>query len=76
MKKLVFLSLLLCNFFCYSQKKALQAKSVSQNISIDGKLDESAWENATVASDFITLEPDNGKAAPEAKKNRSKSFIR
>lgn len=72
MKKLVFLSLLLCNFFCYSQKKALQAKSVSQNISIDGKLDESAWENATVASDFITLEPDNGKAAPEAKKTEVK----
>lgn len=72
MKKLVFLSLFLSVFFGYSQKKALQAKSISQNISIDGKLDENAWENAVIASDFITLEPDNGKPVPEGKKTEVK----
>ncbi|WP_149208407.1 DUF5916 domain-containing protein [Flavobacterium johnsoniae] len=72
MKKLVFLSLFLSVFFGYSQKKALQAKSISQNISIDGKLDENAWENAAIASDFITLEPDNGKPVPEGKKTEVK----
>ncbi|MGN7810702.1 DUF5916 domain-containing protein [Flavobacterium sp. 22076] len=72
MKKLIFLSLFLSVFFGYSQKKALQAKSISQNISIDGKLDENAWENAAIASDFITLEPDNGKPVPEGKKTEVK----
>jgi hypothetical protein len=72
MKKLVFLSLFLSVFFGYSQKKALQAKSISQNISIDGKLDENAWQNAAIASDFITLEPDNGKPVPEGKKTEVK----
>ncbi|MCD9575918.1 DUF5916 domain-containing protein [Flavobacterium soyae] len=72
MKKLVFLTLLLSTFWCFSQKKALQAKSISQNISIDGKLNENEWENAATASDFITFEPDNGKAVPENKKTNIK----
>ena len=72
MKKIVFLSFILFSFVGYSQKKILQAKSISQNISIDGKLDESAWENAAIASDFITFEPDNGKAVPEGKKTEVK----
>lgn len=72
MKKLIFLSLFLSVFLGYSQKKALQAKSISQNISIDGKLDENAWENAAIASDFITLEPDNGKPVSKGKKTEVK----
>ena len=72
MKKLVFLSFLLSSFWCYSQKKALQAKSTSQSISIDGNLNEPAWENASTASDFVMLEPDNGKAIPQEKRTNVK----
>ena len=68
MKKVVFLYFLLCVTFGYSQKKTLQAQSTSQSIIIDGKLDETAWENAPIASDFIMFEPDNGKPIPESQK--------
>lgn len=68
MKKIVFLSLLLCNFLSHGQKKNLQAQSTLESITIDGKLDEAAWANAFSASDFIMFEPDNGKPIPETKK--------
>jgi len=68
MKNLVFLSLLLTCFLCHSQKKTLQAQTTTESISIDGKLDEAAWENAPIATNFIMFEPDNGKQIPEAKK--------
>ncbi|MDX6188931.1 DUF5916 domain-containing protein [Flavobacterium sp. Fl-318] len=72
MKNLVFFTLLLSSFWIYSQKKTLQAQQISQGISIDGKLDEPAWETATVASDFIMFEPDNGKPIPDTKKTEIK----
>ncbi|KAF2510046.1 carbohydrate binding family 9 domain-containing protein [Flavobacterium zhairuonense] len=72
MKKLVFLSLLLSVFCSYSQKKTLQAQSTAESISIDGKLDEEAWANAPIASNFIMFEPDNGKPITEAKKTEIK----
>jgi len=50
----------------------LQAKSTSQSISIDGNLNEPAWENASTASDFVMLEPDNGKAIPQEKRTNVK----
>jgi hypothetical protein len=46
--------------FGYSQKKTLQTKFITDKIEIDGKLDESIWKSAAIASDF-TFEPDNGK---------------
>ncbi|GGD13430.1 hypothetical protein GCM10011343_00650 [Flavobacterium orientale] len=45
----------------YSQKKSVQAVKTSQPIVIDGKLDESIWQEALPASDFIMFEPDNGQ---------------
>ena len=72
MKKLVFLIFLLYSSFGYSQKKTLQAQIISQSISIDGKLDEDAWANAHVASDFVMFEPDNGKAIPNPKRSEIK----
>ncbi|WP_366927238.1 DUF5916 domain-containing protein [Flavobacterium sp.] len=54
------------------QKKTLQAVSVTENISINGKLDEPIWQNAPVASDFIMFEPDNGKAIDQKKKTEVK----
>ncbi|WP_166920470.1 DUF5916 domain-containing protein [Flavobacterium poyangense] len=72
MKNLVFFTLLLSSSWIYSQKKTLQAQQISQSISIDGKLDEPAWETAAVASDFIMFEPDNGKPIPDTKKTEIK----
>jgi hypothetical protein len=72
MKKTVFLGILLSALWSYGQKKVVKAQSISQSIIIDGKLDEASWENAPIASDFIMLEPDNGKPIPETKKTNIK----
>lgn len=56
----------------YSQKKTLQAKFISENINIDGKINEEAWKTASIASDFIMFEPDNGKPISEDKKTEVK----
>jgi hypothetical protein len=68
MKKALFFILLLSTFSGYSQKKVLQTKSTSQSITIDGKLDESAWKDASIATDFVMYDPDNGKPIPEARR--------
>jgi hypothetical protein len=54
--------------FGYSQKKVLQTKFTTDNITIDGKLDESVWKSTSEASDFIMFQPDNGRPIPENKK--------
>lgn len=55
--------------FCtYGQKKTLQATYTSENISIDGKIDEESWKTAEIATDFIMFEPDNGARISEGKK--------
>ena len=60
--------LLLFSSTLYSQKKAVEAKSISEKIVINGELDENIWNSAKVATDFVMLEPDNGVAiAPEKK---------
>ncbi|MBX9808148.1 MAG: carbohydrate binding family 9 domain-containing protein [Flavobacteriaceae bacterium] len=56
----------------YSQKKTLQAKSTVENIAIDGKIDEEAWKTASIATDFIMFEPDNGEPISENKKSEVK----
>ncbi len=60
------------SFCAYSQKKNLQAKFVAENISIDGKINEEAWKTASVATDFIMYEPDNGKPISEDKRTEVK----
>ncbi|MEO6174153.1 MAG: DUF5916 domain-containing protein [Flavobacterium circumlabens] len=72
MKKLVFFTLFLSSLYSYSQKKTLQAQQILQSISIDGKLEEPEWEHATIASDFVMFEPDNGKPIPEGRKTEVK----
>jgi hypothetical protein len=52
----------------YGQKKILQTKQTSDNITIDGKIDEEIWKTTAEAKDFIMFEPDNGKPIPENKK--------
>ena len=56
----------------YSQKKTLQAKPITENITIDGKVNEKVWETAPIASDFIMFEPDNGKPISYDKKTEVK----
>ncbi|MFE3870020.1 DUF5916 domain-containing protein [Flavobacterium sp. ZS1P70] len=72
MRKLLLILVLFFSVLGHSQKKVLQTKSISENITIDGKIDEEAWKSAPVASDFIMFEPDNGKAIPENKKTEVK----
>ena len=50
------------------EKKKLHTKRISGNISIDGQLNEAEWQNAEIATDFVMLEPDNGKAIDPTKK--------
>ena len=60
-----FAFLLIC-CLAFGQKKTLQTKFTSEKITIDGKFDEQAWKTAQVATDFVMIAPDNGKAiAPE-----------
>ncbi|MBC7438385.1 MAG: carbohydrate binding family 9 domain-containing protein, partial [Flavobacterium sp.] len=75
MPKFYFLFLLFFVFFSLStvgQKKTLQAKYTSENISIDGKVSEEAWKTADNATDFIMYEPDNGKPISKSKKTNVK----
>jgi hypothetical protein len=62
------LLLLLASINVFSQKKTLEAKSISETISIDGKITENIWNSAPVATDFIMFEPDNGKPISAEKK--------
>ncbi len=68
----IFLLLFLLGFTTNAQKKKLQAKSIVGNITIDGKLDEDDWKNASIASDFVMFEPDNGKPISDSKKTEVK----
>lgn len=43
------------------QKKILKTKKISQNISIDGELNEDEWRKVLPATNFVMFEPDNGK---------------
>ncbi|MFV8335983.1 DUF5916 domain-containing protein [Flavobacterium sp. RSP29] len=64
--------LIFFGFDGFSQKKALQAKSITENLIIDGKINEKVWETASVASDFVMFEPDNGKPISSNKKTEVK----
>ena len=72
MRKSLLIFVLFFSLLGYGQKKTLQTKSISENIAIDGKIDEEAWKSAPIASDFVMFEPDNGKAIPENKKTEIK----
>ncbi|MDI1305192.1 MAG: DUF5916 domain-containing protein [bacterium] len=72
MRKLLLIITLFFSLFGYSQKKTLQTKFITDNITIDGKLDENVWKSVPVAKDFIMFEPDNGKPIAENKKTEIK----
>jgi hypothetical protein len=67
--KYFFLTFFIFVFTCgYSQKKVLQTKFTTDNITIDGKLDEVIWQSTPEATNFIMFQPDNGQPIPENKK--------
>ena len=73
-KKFVFSVVLLLNI-CLSvsqTKKSLSALKTSEKISIDADLNEISWENAEIATDFVSLEPKNGTPIPSAFKTEVK----
>lgn len=72
MKNQLLIFFLLISIFGFSQKKVLKTNFTSNNITIDGKLDESIWETTPVAENFIMFEPDNGKPIPENKRTTVK----
>ncbi|MGO4906124.1 DUF5916 domain-containing protein [Flavobacterium sp. W20_MBD1_R3] len=59
---------LISSFICFGQKKTLQTNFITDHIIIDGTLDETTWQSAAIATDFIMFEPDNGKKIPDNKK--------
>jgi hypothetical protein len=59
----VILSLFMYTGLLKAQPKITQALKVSQAPRIDGSLDDSAWQHAPVAVDFITNTPEFGKPA-------------
>jgi hypothetical protein len=53
-------SLKIGNFEPLKNAPIIKAIETKESISIDGKLDESAWKNAPVTSDFFMIEPRQG----------------
>jgi hypothetical protein len=75
MPKYTYLSLLfliLCSINSHGQKKVLHAESITDNITIDGKINEEIWKTASAATDFVMYEPDNGKPISPDKKTEVK----
>jgi hypothetical protein len=64
----VLIILIFYSFNSYGQKKILLTKSISENITIDGVINEEIWKTSSVATDFVMFEPDNGKPISNAKK--------
>jgi len=65
MRKTLFICLFFLTFLGFSQKKILQTHFTTETITIDGKISEPVWNTAQVATDFISLEPDNGNPIPQ-----------
>ena len=51
--------------FAQTDKKELKAIRITEAPVIDGKLNESIWQEADVAKDFVMLRPGDGDAEPE-----------
>ena len=53
------------NYESVRAERRLTATKISEKITIDGKLSETAWGNAPVAKDFIQSEPKEGQPSAE-----------
>ena len=60
-------------FFSNAQtKKSITTTKISETIAIDAELNEEAWKNADIATDFVMFEPDNGQPINPKKKTEVK----
>jgi len=53
-------------------KKEIQALRISEAPVIDGKLNDSAWEDANIANDFVMFRPGDGDPEPKNQKTEVK----
>ncbi|MFA8436136.1 MAG: DUF5916 domain-containing protein [Marinifilaceae bacterium] len=59
---LILFLLIFCSPIAFSQvPKLVEAKKTELRPVIDGVLDDKAWQGVPVATDFVQLDPDNGK---------------
>lgn len=65
---IILFALLFISTPSFSQKKHLTAVKTSDHMEVDGKLTESIWSAAPVATDFTMFAPDNGKPIPQKTK--------
>lgn len=69
MNKLLYISGLLITIFSFSQEKIIHKeliiKRVHKGPKIDAILDDIAWQNTSIAKDFIMFRPENGKPEPQ-----------
>lgn len=61
MKKTLLILIFITCTLSYSQKKILKTNFINGEITIDGNLNETHWQNAAIAKDFFMFAPDNGK---------------
>ncbi|MGL2993265.1 DUF5916 domain-containing protein [Flavobacterium sp. TSSA_36] len=68
------ITVLLLFLYCsvWSQKKIIKTNVLKGSITVDGKFEEESWKNASIATDFVMFEPDNGKPISTAKKTEVK----
>lgn len=59
---ILILSFIISYYFSFSQgiPKRLAAKRTTASIKIDGNIDEEAWKDAPIATDFIEFRPKSG----------------
>jgi hypothetical protein len=67
-----FFILFLLSLFSFGQKKSLQTQFTNDKITIDGKFDEPIWKEAAIATDFVMINPDNGKPIPDKRRTEVK----
>lgn len=72
MRKTLSISLFFLTFLGFCQKKILQTQFTTETITIDGKINEPIWNTAQIATDFISLEPDNGNQIPQNRRTEVK----
>ena len=72
----VFTILILTSGFTWAQSpapKTLPAKRFTGTIVIDGELNDSAWKNAPLATEFVEFRPTPGKK--ESQTNRTEMYL-
>ena len=47
------------------ERKKIKAVRITKEPKIDGVLDDEAWKNAELATDFVIFRPENGQAVTE-----------